>query len=163
MSCCVSSIDAIYLKVDEVYLEELKKDVQRAISNPDFLLNLQKNQREMLEQIISDYNENNEILANLSSFADYVNTDEVSLVKYTYKEHYAYSSRIDIETGERLSDTTEAFNGYTYCLYAGFNNMYKPCYTDKGDFIRDTLNWYYIPTGFSLKDNVFYITGSYEG
>ena len=76
-------------------------------------------------------------------------------------ENYAYSCKLDINTGSYKED--EAFDGYVYEFSWGARNVYEPEFKNKSYLLDEIKRNLYIPTNFNVEENIILVTAVQGG
>jgi hypothetical protein len=156
MSVCRTSLDGIYLKLNNEYLEALKKDIEEAKANPDFINNLSAEQKEIFSDILNDLEDDEDILNDMDSF---ITPEDDTIKYYDYDANEAKAWDYNLKTG-KLSDNSYHLNEFVYCISDGIpNNLFKPVIADMSELIQSIQLKIYIPTNFDFQNNVIFMTG----
>lgn len=161
MSYSMGSIDCIAIKIDESYLEALKKDIEQFGNDAKFII---KNQDQLIlyENQYNDFQDDKEIFNDIDSYCQ--DLFDCGIRYYDGgkgSENYAYQRPLDLNKG--TLGEADNFDGYVYEFSWGSSSIYKPEFESKEDFIAKLKKELYIPSSWDLEDNVIFLTGVWGG
>lgn len=151
MSYSIASIDGLYLKVGQDYLDALKKDLEEYLKDKDsFSKKVSSIQLQHLEDILNFY----EADMSLDDFHD--GSDDVYY--YEYAENYLYESKVDIKTGKIAFNDASRGEGYYYPLYYSVE-LYKKPFENEDELLKEIYESLYIPQSFDIEKNLKFLSG----
>lgn len=156
MSWSMGSIDCLAVKINNDYIQALKKDVEEYQTNPNMLKEMSKeNQKQfehLLDSLVADDLE--DIDSFYDSYCDYIRQYD--------SDNYAQARKIDVESGKLLSDS-DNFDGYVIEFSWGSESIYQAEFNSKEDLKKTIEEVFYMPKTFNWQDNIIFLTGVWAG
>ena len=157
MSWSMGSIDCIAVKIDNDYIQALKKDVDDYLAKPkqtleDMSEEKQKQFKELLDTLEAEDLEDIDTFR--ENYCDYIN--------YYDGDNYTQEIKIDFESGE-CDGKVKDFEGYVLEISWGSASIYKPEFSSKESLKATIEDAFYMPKTFNWKDKIIFLTGVWEG
>lgn len=158
MSYSMGSLDTLGVRINESYIEALKKDVETYVNDHanTFLKSLSENQQELFMKLYDTLEA--EDLEDIDCFTSN-HCDNVSI--FTYEENYCAIRKLDVNSG-KFGDIDEVDYISLFC-FGGTFNAFKPEFENKEDMYNTIKQYLYIPTTFDLDNNIVFLTGIWGG
>ena len=158
MSWSMGSIDCIAVKIDNDYIQALKKDVEDYLAKPkqtleDMSEEKQKQFKELLDSL--EAKDLEDIDTFRENYCDYINY-------YDSDNYYAQEIKIDFESGECVGKARD-FEGYVIEISWGSASIYKPEFSSKESLKAIIEDAFYMPKTFNWQDKLIFLTGVWEG
>ena len=157
MSFSMGSIDCVAVKIDNDYIQALKKDVDDYLAKPkqtleDMSEEKQKQFKELLDTLEAEDLE--DIDTFYENYCDYIH--------YYGNDNYAQEIKIDFESGECVGKARD-FDGYVFEISWGSSSIYKPEFSTK-EALKEAIDGdFYMPKTFNWKDKIIFLTGVWAG
>ena len=156
MSWSMGSIDCVAVKIDNDYVEALKKDIEEYHVNPKMLEEMSEENQKQFEWLLDTLEEDD--LDDVDTFYDHY-CDYLS--QYN-SDNYAQETKIDFESGE-CDGKVRDFDGYVLEIRWGAKSIYQPEFSSKEALKEAVEEAFYIPKTFNWKDKIIFLTGVWEG
>lgn len=156
MSWSMGSIDCIAVKMDDDYVEALKKDVEEYQTNPKMLEDMseenQKHFKWLLDTLEEDDLEDVDVF--YDAYCDYLSQYD--------SDNYAQAIKIDFESGKCVGKAKD-FDGYVFEIHWGSESIYEAEFSSKEVLKEAIEEKFYMPKTFNWKDKIIFLTGVWSG
>lgn len=156
MSFSMGSIDCIAVKIDNDYIEALKKDVEEYQTNPKMIEDMSKENQKHFEHLLDTLEAND--LEDIQVFCD----NYIDYIHQYDSDNYAQERKIDSETG-KCEGGLNNFDGYVVEISWGSGSIYSPEFRSKEDLKETIESSFYMPKTFDWKNKIIFLTGVWQG
>ena len=157
MSWSMGSIDCIAVKIDNDYVQALKKDVEDYLAKPKQTLEDMSEEKQKQFKWLVDTLEAND-LEDVDTFYD----NYCDYISRYDSDNYAQEIKIDFESGECVGKARD-FDGYVLEISWGAGSIYKPEFSSKEELEKAIEDKFYMPKTFNWKDKIIFLTGVWAG
>lgn len=157
MSWSMGSIDCIAVKIDNDYVQALKKDVEDYLAKPKQTLEDMSEEKQKQFKWLVDTLEAND-LEDVDTFYD----NYCDYISRYDSDNYAQEIKIDFESGECVGKTRD-FDGYVFEISWGAGSIYKPEFSSKEELEKVIEEKFYMPKTFNWKDKIIFLIGVWAG
>lgn len=157
MSWSMGSIDCIAVKIDNDYVQALKKDVEDYLAKPKQTLEDMSEEKQKQFKWLVDTLEAND-LEDVDTFYD----NYCDYISRYDSDNYAQEIKIDFESGECVGKARD-FDGYVLEISWGAGSIYKPEFSSKEELEKVIEEKFYMPKTFNWKDKIIFLTGVWAG
>lgn len=157
MSWSMGSIDCVAVKIDNDYVQALKKDVDDYLAKPKQTLEDMSEEKQKQFKWLLDTLEAND-LEDVDTFRE----NYIDYINYYDSDNYTQEIKIDFESGE-CDGKVRDFEGYVLEISWGAGSIYKPEFSSKEELEKAIEDKFYMPKTFNWKDKIIFLTGVWEG
>ena len=157
MSWTMGSIDCVAVKIDNDYIQALKKDVDDYLAKPKQTLEDMSEENQKHFKWLVDTLEA-EDLEDVDTFYD----NYCDYISQYDSDNYAQQVKIDFESG-KCDGKAKDFDGYVLEISWGAGSIYKPEFSSKEEFEKAIEEKFYMPKTFNWKDKIIFLTGVWSG
>lgn len=156
MSWSMGSIDCIAIKIDNDYIEALKKDIEEYQVNPKIIEDMSKENQKHFKYLLDtlEANDLEDIQIFCDNYCDYINRYD--------GDNYAQERKINFETGKCEGGSND-FDGYVIEIGWGSESIYSPEFRSKESLKEIIEETFYMPKTFNWKDKIIFLTGVWQG
>ncbi len=156
MSWSMGSIDCIAVKIDNDYIETLKKDVEEYQTNPKMIEDMSKENQKHFEHLLDTLEAND--LEDIQVFCD----NYIDYIDRYGRDNYAQEGKINFETG-KIEGDLDNFEGYVVEISWGSESIYGPEFKSKESLKETIESFFYMPKSFDWKNKIIFLTGVWQG
>lgn len=157
MSWSMGSIDCMAVKIDNDYIQALKKDVDDYLAKPKQTLeNMSEEKQKQFKWLLDtlEANDLEDVDTFYDKYCDYISRYD--------SDNYAQEIKIDFESGECVGRARD-FDGYVFEISWGAGSIYKPEFSSKEELEKVIEEKFYMPKTFNWKDKIIFLTGVWAG